>query len=80
MFQEISCLFVLPDMENAPHNIKVTTASDTRNECSHTKDETYVADCLISSSKNVSTCPSLYRSANEDENSPTVQLYSHGVD
>ena len=58
--------FVLPDMENAPHK------SDTRNECSHTKDEMDVAYCLINSLKNVSACPSSYPSANEDENSPTV--------
>ena len=61
---------VLPDIENAPHNTKVT--SDTRNECSHTKNEMDVADCLINSSKNVSACPSSYTSANEDENPPTV--------
>ena len=31
-----------------------------------------VAYCLINSLKNVSACPSSYPSANEDENSPTV--------
>ena len=49
--------FVLPDMENAPHSTKVTTASDTRNKCSHTEDEMDVADCLINSFKEYISMP-----------------------
>ena len=51
------------NMTNAPDSIKVTTTLNTGNEynCSHTKDEMAVADCLINALRtSVSACPSLY--------------------
>ena len=55
-------------MTNAPESINVTTTLNTGNEynCSHTKDEMAVADCLANALRtSVSACPSLY---SEDEN------------
>ena len=60
------------NMTNAPDSIKVTTSLNTGNEynCSHTKDEMAVADCLVNALRtSVSACPSLY---SEDENQSMV--------
>ena len=60
------------NMTNAPDSIKVTTTLNTGNKynCSHTKDEMAVADCLINALRtSVSACPSLY---SEDENQSMV--------
>ena len=60
------------NMTNAPDSINVTTTLNTGNEydCSHTKDEMAVADCLVNALRtSVSACPSLY---SEDENQSMV--------
>ena len=51
------------NMTNAPDSINVTTTLNTGNEynCSHTKNEVAVADCLVNALRtSVPACPSLY--------------------